>query len=84
MKVEIEIQLEQRLKNDARQRIKNRINEKMEIQIKHFQNKNKTKNEKDINKFHTIDKQKYTNLQHHILNNNTKVNTNPQHFNNTK
>ena len=46
MKVETKIQLEQRLKNDAKQRIKNRINEKMEIQIKHFKNKNKTRNEK--------------------------------------
>ena len=41
MKVETKIQLEQRLKNDARQRIKDRINEKMEIQIKHFQIKKK-------------------------------------------
>ena len=24
------------------------------------------------------------NLPHHVFNNNTKVNTNPQHFNNTK
>ena len=31
--------------NDARQRIKDRINEKMEIKIKHFKNKNKTRNE---------------------------------------
>ena len=56
----------------------------MDIQIKRFQNKNKTRNEKDINKFHTIDQQKYTKFQHHIFNNNTKVNTNPQHFTNTK
>ena len=84
MKVETKIQLEQRLKNDARQRIKDRINEKMEIQIKHFQNKNKTRNEKDISNFHTIDQQKYKNLQHHVFNNNTKVNTNPQHFPNPK
>ena len=52
MKVETKIQLEQSLKNDARKRIKDRINEKMEKQIKLFQNKNKTRNEKDINKFH--------------------------------
>ena len=84
MKVETKIQLEQRLKNGARQRIKDRINEKMEIQIKRFQNKNKTRNAKDINKFHTIDQQKYTNLQHHKFNNNNKVNTKPQHFTNTK
>ena len=63
MKVETKIQLEQRLKNDARQRIKDRINEKMEVQIKHFQNKNKTRNEKDISNLHTTDKQKYNNLQ---------------------
>ena len=35
------IQIEQRLKNEARQRIKDRINEKIEIQIKHFKNKTK-------------------------------------------
>ena len=46
MKGETKIQLDQRLKNDARQRIKDRINEKMEIQIKYFKNKNKTRNEK--------------------------------------
>ena len=37
MKVETKIQIEQRLKNEARQGIKDRINEKMEIQIQHFQ-----------------------------------------------
>ena len=36
MKVETKIQMEQRIKNDARQRIKDRIIEKMEIQIQHF------------------------------------------------
>ena len=41
MKVETKIQMEQRLKNEARQRIKDRINEKMEIQIKQFKNKKK-------------------------------------------
>ena len=56
----------------------------MEVQIKRFQNKNKTKKEKDINKFHTIDEQKNTNLQHHIFNNSIKNNTNPLHFNNTQ
>ena len=84
MKVETKIQLEQRLKNDARQLIKDRINEEMEIQIKHFQNKNKTRNETDISNLHTIDHQKYKNLQHHVFNKNTKVNTNPQHFTNTE
>ena len=84
MKVETKIQLEQRLKYDARQRIKDRINDKMEIQIKHFQNKNKTRNEKFIRNLHTIDQQKYKKLQRHVFNNNTKVNTNPQHFTNTK
>ena len=84
MKVETKTQLEQKLKNGARQSIKDRINEKKEIQIKRFENKNKTRNEKDINKFHIIDQQKCRNLQHHIFNNNTKVNNNPQHFTITK
>ena len=44
MKVETKKQMEQRLKNEARQRIKDRINEKIEIQILHFNNKNKTRN----------------------------------------
>ena len=55
MKVETKIQLEQRLKNDARQRFKDRINEKMELQIKYIKNKNKTRNEKGINNLHTTD-----------------------------
>ena len=84
MNIETKIQLEQRLKNDARQRIKDLINERMEKKIQQFQNKNKTKNTEDKSNFHTIDQQKYTNLQHHVFNNNIKVNTNPQHFNNTK
>ena len=46
--------------------------------------KNKARNEKDINKFHATDQQKYNNLQHHVFNNNAKVNTNPQNFPNTK
>ena len=56
----------------------------MEIQIKHFQNKNKTRNKKGISNLHTTDQQKYNNLQHHVFNNNTKVNTNPQYFTYTK
>ena len=70
-------------KNDAKQRIKDRINEKMEIQIKHFKNKNKKRNEKGINNFHTTDQRKYNNLQHHVFNQKS-INTNPQHFNKTK
>ena len=84
MKVETKIQLEQRLKNDATQRIKDRIKEKMEVQIKRFQNKNKTRNEKGIGNLHTTNQPKYNNLQHHVFNNDTKVSTNPQHFTNTK
>ena len=84
MKVETKLQLEQRLKNDARQRIKDRINEKMEIQIKHFKNKNKTRNEKGTKNLHTTDHRKYNNLQHHVYYNNTKANTNSQHFPKTK
>ena len=80
MKIETKMQLEQRLKNDARQRIKDRINEKMEIQIKHFEKKNKTRNEKSIGNLHTTNKKKYNNLQHDVFNNDTKVNTIPQHF----
>ena len=41
MKVETKIGMEQRLKNDARQRIKVGINEKMELQIKRFKKKPK-------------------------------------------
>ena len=55
----------------------------MEIQIKHFKNKNKTRNEKGINNFPTTDQHKYNNLQHHVFNN-ISINNNPQHFNNTK
>ena len=36
MQIETKIQLEQRLKNDARQRFKDRINERMEIKIQQF------------------------------------------------
>ena len=67
MKVETKIQMEQRLKNEARQRIKDRINEKMEIKIKHFKNKNKTRNDKAINKYHTSHQQNYNNLQHYFI-----------------
>ena len=84
MKVETKIQLEKRLKHDARQRINDRINEKMEIKIRHFKNKNKTRNEMCIRKFHTTDHQKYNNLQLHVFNNRTKVNTNLQNYPNTK
>ena len=83
MKVETKIQLEQRLKNDAKQRIKDRINNKMEKQIKHFKIKNKTKNEKVIKNYHIFDQQKYDNLQHYVFNQN-RINTHLKHFNNTK
>ena len=43
MKVETKLQMENRLKNEARQRINDRINENMEIQIQRFKNKNNTK-----------------------------------------
>ena len=70
MKVETKIQMEQRLKNEARQLIKDRINEKMEIQIKHFKNKNKKRNDKAINNYQTSH-------QNH-------TNNHPKYFNNTK
>ena len=57
MKIETKIQMEQRLKNEARQRIKDRINEKMEIQIQHFK-KNNTKTYNTINNYHTFNPQK--------------------------
>ena len=82
MKVETKIQMEQRLKNEARQRIKDRINEKMELQIKHFKNKNKTRNDKAINNYHTFHQQKHDNLQHCVFQNHTS--TYPKYFNNTK
>ena len=86
MKRETKIQLEQRLKNDARQRIKDRINEKMETQIKHFQNKNITKNAKNTSHLQNSDQQRHNNLQNHVFNNNTKTRTSQQYFNhhNTK
>ena len=83
MKVETKIQMEQRLKNEARQRIKDRINEKMEKQIKHFKNKIKTKNDKAIINHHTFHQQKYDNLQHYVFHQN-HTNTYPKYFNNTK
>ena len=72
MKVETKIQLEQRLKDDARQRIKD------------FKSKNKTRNEKGTKNLHNTDHQKYNNFQLHVYYNNTKANTNSQHFLNTK
>ena len=83
MKVETKIQMEQSLKNEARQRIKGRINEKMEIQIKHFKNKNKTRNDKAINNYHAFHQQKFDNLQHYV-NHQNHTNTHPKYFNNTK
>ena len=73
MKVETKIQMEQRLKNEARQRIKDRINEKMELQIQHFKNKNNTKNP------HYVFQHNHTNTYPRYLNN-TKV----EDSNNTK
>ena len=54
---------------------------KMEIQIKHFQNKKKQEMKK-VSVIYTqlINK----NIKHHVFNNNTKVNTNLQHITNTK
>ena len=75
--------MEQRLKNEARQRIKDRINEKMEIQIKHFKNKNKTRNDNTINNYQTFNPQKYDNLQHYVFQHN-HTNTYPKYLNITK
>ena len=55
----------------------------MEIQIKHFKNKNETRKEKASNNFHTFDQQKYIKLQHYVFYQN-HFNTHPKHFNNTK
>ena len=81
MKVETKIQMEQRLKDEARQRIKDRINEKMELQIYHFKNKNKTRKDKDINNYHTFHQQKHDNLKHYVFQNHTS--TYPKYLNNT-
>ena len=77
MKVETKIQMERRLKNEARQRIKDRINENMEIQIQRFKNKNNTKNYNTINNYHTFNPQKYDNLQHYVFQHN-HTNTSPK------
>ena len=83
MKVETKIQMEQRLKYEARQHIKDRINKKMEIQIQHFKNKNNTKNYNTINNYHTFNPQKNDNLQHYVFQHN-HTNTYPRYLNNTK
>ena len=83
MKVETKIQMEQSLKNEARQRIKDRINEKMELQLQHFKNKNNTKNYNTINNYHTFNPRKYDNLQHYVFQL-IHTNTYPRYFNNTK
>ena len=83
MKVETKIQMENRLKNEARQRIKDRINENMEIQIQRFKNKNNTKNYNTINNYHKFHPQKYDNLQDYVFQHN-HTNTSPRYLNNTK
>ena len=83
MKAETKIQMEKRLKNEARQRIKDRINKKMELQIQHFKNKNNTKNYNTINNYHTFKTRKYDNLQHYVFQHN-HTNTSPRFINNTK
>ena len=83
MKVETKIQMEKRLKNEARQRIKDRINEKMELQIQHFKNKNNTKYYNTINNYHTFNPQKNDNLQHDVFQHN-HTNTSQRYLNNTK
>ena len=83
MKVEKKIQMEQILKNEARQRLKDRINEKIEIQIQHFKNKNKTRNDKTINTYHTFNQPKYNNPEHYIFHHN-HTNTYTKYLNNTK
>ena len=55
----------------------------MEKQIKHFKNKNKTRNDKAINNCHTFYQQKYDNLRHYVFHQN-HTNTYPEYFNNTK
>ena len=83
MKVETKIKMENRLKNEARQRIKDRISENMEIQIQRFKNKNNTKNYNFINNYHTFNPQKYDNLQHYVFQYN-HTSTPPRYHNNTK
>ena len=83
MKLETKIQMEKRLKNEARQRIKDRINEKMESQIQDFKNKNNTKNYNTINNYHTFNPQKYDNLQQYVFQHN-HTDTSPRYLNNTK
>ena len=55
----------------------------MEIQIKHFKNKNKPRNDQAINNYHTFHQQQYVNLQHYVFHQNL-TNTYPKYFNNTK
>ena len=71
------------LKNEARQRIKNCINENIGIQIQRFKNKNNTKNYNNITNYHTFNPQKYDNLQHYVFQHN-HTNTSPKYLNNTK
>ena len=83
MKVETKIQIEKRLKHEARQRITERINEKMKSQIQHFKNKYQTKNYNTANNYQTFYPQKFDNLQHYFFQHN-HTNTFPRYINNTK
>ena len=60
MKIETKLQLEQRLKNNAKHRIKDLINERMNIHIEQLKQKNRTRNGINTftNKFKHINKNK--------------------------
>ena len=77
MKKETKVQLENQLNNSVKQRIKDRTNERMEIHIKNFQSKYKTKK---TNTTHTIEQEKFNKLKNHVFNNTAKFKYPKQYF----
>ena len=71
MKIEPQIELEQRINNKVKQRIKDRLNERMIVHIKNFEHSNKTRNitYTKINRHNKHNSSNYTQYIYNNINN---------------
>ena len=64
-------------------KVETKIQMEQRLKNEDFKNKNKTRNDKAINNYHTFNQQKYENLQHYVFHHN-HTNTYPKYPMNTK
>ena len=75
MKIETKIQLEHRIKKKLKNALRTIYMKEWKYTSQIYKKKNRTKNVKNASKVHTIGQERHNNLQQHVFNKNTNIET---------